>query len=260
MIERISRPTDYDNYAPTYAATRFAHSWLVGPLREIAARVPIGGAVLEIGCGTGNYIHGLAEHRPELSYFGFDLSEPMLHEARARGGQVIFSSGDAASNFPYPDEQFSLAFAVDVIHHIDDLDRFFAEAERVLVPAGILLIATDSEETLRRRSLTVFFPEILQVELSRYPTIAQLRTAATAAGLLCTREERVEGCIPLDPDYIAKLEAKCASSLRLITPEQHATGMGRVRAAAARGEQWLSCYDVLRYVRPPRAENRLAGG
>jgi hypothetical protein len=143
-----------------------------------------------------------------------------------------------------------------VINHIDDLDRFFSEAERVLVPAGILVVATDSEETLRRRSLTVFFPEILQVELGRYPTIAHLRTAATAARLLCTREERVEGWIPLDPDYIAKLEAKCASSMRPITPQQHATGMGRVRAAAARGELWLSCYDLLRYARPPRAGNR----
>jgi ubiquinone/menaquinone biosynthesis C-methylase UbiE len=194
MIERISRPTDYDNYAPTYAATRFAHSWLVGPLREIAARVPIGGAVLEIGCGTGNYIHGLAEHRPELSYFGFDLSEPMLHEARARGGQVIFSSGDAASNFPYPDEQFSLAFAVDVIHHIDDLDRFFAEAERVLVPAGILVVlAAEAEAPVRARSSAARCQRARSCD-GKYHDSAVLRGSDMCGAGLAYRDAREDDC------------------------------------------------------------------
>jgi ubiquinone/menaquinone biosynthesis C-methylase UbiE len=194
MIERISRPTDYDDYAPTYTATRFAHSWLVGPLREIAARVPIGGAVLEIGCGTGNYIHGLAEHRPELSYFGFDLSEPMLHEARARGGQVIFSSGDAASNFPYSDEQFSLAFAVDVIPHSDDLDRFFAEAERVLVPAGILVVlAAEAEAPVRARSSAAGCQRARSCD-GKYHDSAVLRGSdMCGAGLAC-RDAHEDDC------------------------------------------------------------------
>jgi hypothetical protein len=135
------------------------------------------------------------------------------------------------------------------VHHLADLHRFFAEVQRVLVPGGTMFIATDSEGTLRRRSLTVFFPEILQVELNRYPTITQLHAGATAAKLLCTSESKVEGRIPLDHAYIAKLDAKCASSLRLITPDAHAAGMARVRAAAERGEQWLSCYDLLAYCR-----------
>lgn len=251
MTERMSLPTDYDEYAPTYAWSRFAHPWLLEPLAAVAARLPSDTAVLEIGCGTGNYIHALAELRPELSYHGFDLSEPMLRHAQSRGRQVSFTSGDAARKFPYEEERFSLAFAVDVIHHIDDLERFFVEAERVLIPGGTLVIATDSEETLRRRSLTVFFPEILQVELSRYPTIARLRASATAARLLPNGEQRIEGRIPLETEYIEKLQAKCASSMRLISAEEHRAGMDRVRAAAARGDEWLSCYDVLWYSRPP---------
>lgn len=111
MIKRISLPIDYDDYAPIYASSRSAHPWVVRPLAEIAAQLTDGAAVLGIGCGTGNYIHTLAKLRRELSYFGFDLSEAMLREARSRGGRVGFASGDAGKKFPYSDECFSLAFA-----------------------------------------------------------------------------------------------------------------------------------------------------
>jgi SAM-dependent methyltransferase len=246
-------PTDYDQYAPTYAWARWAVPWVVSPLARLAGGLAAGAAVLEIGCGTGNYIWALAELHSDLGYTGFDLSEPMLREARGRGSKVTFVQGDAAKEFPFPDQNFAFAFAVDVIHHIEDLPRFFAEAHRVLVPGGHLVIVTDSEETLRRRSLTVFFPEVLAIELARYPTIDRLQHGADRAGFRLESKEQVAGRIPLDDAYLNRLEAKCSSAIRLLTSEQHAAGMDRVRAAAARGEEWLSCYDVLRFVRSERA-------
>jgi SAM-dependent methyltransferase len=216
---------------------------LIGTLRTDVA-------VLEIGCGTGNYIRALAASRSELVYAGFDASEPMLREARRWSSQVTFTQGDAAKEFPFPDREFALAFAVDVIHHIEDIPRFFTEAHRVLLPGGHLVIVTDSEDTLRRRSLTAFFPEILAIELSRYPTIARLHHEADRAELRLISREQAVGWIRLDSEFLGKLEARCSSAMRLITEEQHAAGMDRIRSAAVRGERWLSCYDVLHYVRP----------
>jgi SAM-dependent methyltransferase len=246
-------PTDYDVYAPTYAWTRWAVPWVVSPLARLVGGLPVEAAVLEIGCGTGNYICALAESRSERVYAGFDLSEAMLKEARGRGSKVTFVHGDAAKEFPFPSLSFAAAFAVDVVHHIEDLPRFFAEAHRVLLPGGHLVIVTDSEETLRRRSLTAFFPEILAIELARYPTIARLDREAGRAGLQLNSKEQVAGRIPLAADFLGKLEAKCSSAMRLMTAEQHAAGMDRVRAAGARGEEWLSCYDVVHYLRPEHA-------
>ena len=253
MNDASSFPTDYDEYAPTYAWTRWAVPWIFSPLARMVAALPADAAVLEIGCGTGNYIRALAESRRELVYAGFDLSEPMLQEARGWRSNATFVHGDAAKEFPFPNERFALAFAVDVIHHIEDIPRFLTEAHRVLVPGGHLVIVTDSEDTLKRRSLTAFFPEILAIELIRYPTIVRLHKEAERAGLRLDSQERAAGWILLDDDFLGRLEAKCSSAMRLITVEQHAAGMDRVRAAAARGEQWLSCYDVLHYVRPARA-------
>ncbi len=252
MNDRSSFPTDYDGYAPTYAWSRWAVPWVVSPLARMVHALPADGAVLEIGCGTGNYVRALAETRNDLVYAGFDLSEPMLHEARRRESSVTFVHGDAGKEFPFPKEEFSLAFAVDVVHHIEDLPRFFTESHRVLAPGGHLMIVTDSEDTLKRRSLAKFFPEILAIELMRYPTIARLHQEADRAGLRLDAQEQAVGRIPLDAEFLGRLEAKCSSAMRLIPAEGHVAGMGRVRAAAARGDQWLSCYDVLHYNRPER--------
>jgi len=246
--DRVSFPTDYDQYAPTYAWTRTAVPWVVEPLWRTTSRRPRDTAVLEVGCGTGNYIHALAGRRQDLRYFGFDLSGPMLVQARRRPSAIQFIQGDASRSLPFTERSFGLVFAVDVVHHLADLFRFFEEAHRVLTRDGSLVIVTDSEATFRRRSLSQFFPEILPIELSRYPAVSAMHAAATQAGLRLESHREVEGEIPIDRDLLSRLEAKCSSAMRLLKPEAFAAGMDRVRAAGARDEPWLSCYDVFLYV------------
>lgn len=249
-IYRSSLPMDYDEFAPTYAWSRRPHPWVLGPLGQVVRDLPADTAVLEIGCGTGNYIRGLAESRRDVTWVGLDLSGPMLREARAFGARAGFVRGNAGVAFPFADQAFHFAFAVDVVHHIDDLRRFFAEAYRVLCPGGRLVLFTDSEDTLKRRSLTVFFPEILSVELARYPRIQSLHDEADRSGFQLLEEKSATGHIPIDDSFVTGLAAKCASSMRLITSAEHELGMARVRSAQARGESWFSCYDVLEYLRP----------
>ncbi len=246
---------DYDSYASTYAWARRPQAWVVKPLDSIVRDLPKATKVLEIGCGTGSYIRAVAEAHSELRTLGFDLSFPMLREARRFESSVEFVRGNAATAFPFADETFSLAFAVDVIHHIDDTRCFFAEAFRVLAPSGRLVLFTDSEDTLRRRSLTAFFPEILPIEVARYPRISRLHGEAKVAGFRLLSQGEATGRIPLDREFINALEAKCSSAMRLISPAEHAVGMARVREAGAAGKEWLSCYDVLMYKRPDRVAN-----
>jgi hypothetical protein len=52
-------PTDYDEFAPTYAWARSAVSWVVAPLSQLATRLASQSVVIEIGCSTGNYIGAL---------------------------------------------------------------------------------------------------------------------------------------------------------------------------------------------------------
>ena len=240
-------PTDYDEYAPTYAKVRSAVPWVVAPLAALIDPLTPGSTVLEIGCGTGNYIRSLAEVRSDLGYVGFDLSRNMLAEARTRTTRVSFLTGDAARAFPFRDRAFALAFAVDVIQHITDLPRLFAESARVLGPGGHFAVVTDSEENMRQRSLTRYFPEILSIEQRRYPTLGLLHRLALEAGFRTSAEQPATGQVPLTEAFVDGLAARCSSAMRLLTPEQHEAGMVRVRRAQLQGEQWLSCYTVVLY-------------
>ena len=238
---------NYDNFAEKYAQTRWADSWIVAPLLREVERLPANSTIVEIGCGTGNYIIAISEEIPCHVYKGFDLSDGMLRVARARSTRIEFSQGNAALRFPYPDGCCDLAFAVNVIHHIESTDVFLRESARILKPGGRLLIVTDSEENIRSRSLTRYFPETLEIELRRYPQLPVLHRHAEGVGLQLLGEEAAEGSIDLDASFISKLEQKCSSAMRLISPETHRRGIKRVQRASERGEQWFSCYTVIKY-------------
>jgi ubiquinone/menaquinone biosynthesis C-methylase UbiE len=69
--------------------------------------------VLEVGCGTGNYIVAL-ESLVGYSCWGIDQSEQMLFKARERSGKISFQLGKA-ERLDFPQDFFDLVFSVDVI-------------------------------------------------------------------------------------------------------------------------------------------------
>lgn len=243
MIQTIN----YNQIAGEYAQTRTAAPWIVETLAGQIVSLSAGAVVIELGCGTGNHIRALATQLPQFQYEGFDQSLGMLREAQLQPSKVIFRQGDAQLFWPYSDHYADIVFNVDVIHYIQDLPAFFREAARVLKPGGRLLIATDSEEDLRNRSLTTFFPEILEHELARYPSAAALDDAAALAGLIVGTPIHVKGTRPISDDYIANLAAKCSSALRLISEEALAAGVNRVQQAQRDGALWQSLYTIYSY-------------
>jgi SAM-dependent methyltransferase len=238
---------DYGSYAATYGVARWAVPWVLAPLERAVRASAGGGLVVDVGCGTGNYLRALRERVADRRYAGLDLSHAMLAEGRRAGTAAALAVADADRALPVAAGAAALAFSVDVLHHLVRYDVFFAEVARVLAPGGSFVAVTDLEENLRKRSLTRFFPEILQVELARYPRLEVLDAAAEAAGLRRTSADLAEGWYDLDDRFVAALGEKCSSAMRLISDDAHRRGLARVAAARARGERWLSSYAVLTY-------------
>ena len=90
--------------------------------------------ILEIGCGTGNYVVELQRH-VGCPCWGVDPSPEMIRRAKTQNGRVNFSVG-FAEDLGFEDEFFDFAFSVDVIHHVDNLAGYFREAYRILRPQG----------------------------------------------------------------------------------------------------------------------------
>jgi ubiquinone/menaquinone biosynthesis C-methylase UbiE len=181
--------------------------------------------VLEVGCGTGNYIIALSELTGALGW-GLDPSESMLAQARSRSSRVTFRRGQA-ERLDYPPEFFDLVFSVDVIHHVAGRLEYLEEAYRVLKPGGRLCTVTDSEGVIRHRQpLSTYFPETVQVELDRYPRMADLRDMMGRVGFSEVAEELVELHYQLKD--VQAYRDRAFSSLHLIAEEAFQRGIERM--------------------------------
>lgn len=233
---------DYNDLAAEYAKHRRIHPGVLQQLGERGA-VDATSAVLEVGCGTGNYLIALHEQTDCLAT-GIDPSASMLTEALGRSSEISWKLGQA-ERIPAPGGSIDLLFSVDVIHHVRDRAAFFAEAARVLTPGGLICTATDSAEDIaRRRPLSSHFPETVALELARYPAIETLGAEMVAAGFTNLTTSHVELEYPLSD--LAPYRDRAYSSLHLITEEAFQRGLDLLEAELADGPvSALSLYTLV---------------
>lgn len=136
--------TGYDALAPAYALhladeldhKPFDRDWLVA----LAARLPAGQPVLDIGCGPGHV--GRFLRAQGLDVLGLDLSPRMIDEARRLQPDAAFSVGDARA-LPFAEGALGAIVAMYSIIHLDadELVDVLAEWHRALQPGGVLALA-----------------------------------------------------------------------------------------------------------------------
>lgn len=113
--------------------------------QSAAALHPEARALLDIGCGAGNYSIKMRQLLPELDVTLIDLSRPMLDHAcqRLTGARVTAIQGDIRE-IPLPEGRFDIAVATAALHHLraeEEWRAVFAKVHRSLVPGGSFWIA-----------------------------------------------------------------------------------------------------------------------
>lgn len=102
-----------------------------------------GSRVVDVGCGAGTAVAELAAIGTDA--VGIDAAEEAIAFAREHHPDSRFEVGDA-HRLPFPDESFDGYRAEKLYHALDDPDKACAEARRVLVPGGrIVLLGQDWE-------------------------------------------------------------------------------------------------------------------
>jgi SAM-dependent methyltransferase len=220
---------DYDSIAAAYAHHRQVHPAV---LRSLVEAVQPTSRVLEVGCGTGNYIIALQSHCG-CACWGIDPSPEMLAIARNRGSSVDFRQGRAEAIDLSP-TSLDLVFSVDVIHHVKDRAAYYREAHRVLAPQGRVCTVTDSAWIIQHREpLSTYFPETVDHELTRYPRIISLYEILSGVGFVDMEEATVASSYALTDIQIYR--DKAFSALHLISDEAFARGIARMEEDLARG-------------------------
>jgi ubiquinone/menaquinone biosynthesis C-methylase UbiE len=245
-------PLDYDQLAAEYARHRQVHPGVLQALHQAVRGLDVHRRprVLEIGCGTGNYILALTASTG-CEGWGIDPSEGMLATAQARmaahlqqatqpvGAGIVLPQArstavqfrvGSAGELDLPDAFFDLVYSADVVHHVPDVERYAKEAYRTLAPAGRFCTVTDSESIIRSREpLATYFPETVEADLARYPPIARLRALYEQAGFVEIAERTVEFRYPL-VDLHAYRD-KAFSVLHLIPEAAFQRGLARMERA-----------------------------
>ncbi|MGK2958305.1 MAG: glycosyltransferase [Acidimicrobiales bacterium] len=112
---------------------------LVRRTEKIGIKLPKG-AVLDIGCGTGELLNTLST----LGFapiIGTDASPTALNFAGQSSGQSCSLASSVAEYLPFADETFSLVTSLDVVEHLDDDVAALREYRRVTRPGGLIVIA-----------------------------------------------------------------------------------------------------------------------
>ena len=101
------------------------------------------GRALDLGCGTGLNLDFLSRYAQPV---GTDFSEEALSFCRERGHNLLCKADAAA--LPFPDGEFDIITALDVVEHLDDDLAALTEIRRVLRPGGFIIISVPAYPVL----------------------------------------------------------------------------------------------------------------
>lgn len=120
--------------------------------------------VLDVGAGYGAFSKQLYE-------MGYDVHACDLFPEIFRFEPVECRKVNIIEGFPYEDNSFDVAIAIEVMEHIYDHENFFREVNRILKPGGQLFISTPNILSLKSRVrylFTGFFYSFKPLDLHNY--------------------------------------------------------------------------------------------
>lgn len=188
-ISRLARRV----YADAGPMTRLmgAHRTRICPLEVVAASVPPGASVLDIGCGSGLMLLALAHAGRIDRGHGFDASEGAIKAAK---GAVERMDGDAGRRVEFehrrveqglPEGARDVVMMIDVMHHVAAGARrgLIAEAASRVRPGGRFIYKDMCDRPRWRATMNQLHDLVMARQLIRYCPVEDVDRWAREEGL-----------------------------------------------------------------------------
>jgi ubiquinone/menaquinone biosynthesis C-methylase UbiE len=132
---------DYDEAAAAYRSGRTLPPDILEAWRQaVMPHVRVGGRVLDVGVGTGQFLRPLAEWL-DARVVGVEPSAGMRAQARlVVDGRTTTLVAGRAEALPLCPASVDVAWLSTVVHQFGDVDRAIDELRRVVRPAGRVLV------------------------------------------------------------------------------------------------------------------------
>ncbi len=139
---------DADQFVRWYeemAQSRFANAFAYGRhkvdvlLDEVLKELHSGARVLDVGCGTGEYVRRVKDLG--FAACGIEPAEAMRKVAIEKNPDSVILNG-LATELSFPDSSFNLVICIEVLRYLHRADMRLAlrEMHRVLSPGGVLFL------------------------------------------------------------------------------------------------------------------------
>lgn len=131
-------------YDPIVAATMRERLFRAQLATSVAADLPDGGTVVDVGCGTGTFAIAFAARRPDARLIGVDGDPSILELAERKPGAAAVDWREGlAGALPLDDASADAVTMSLMLHHLLPAAKHaaLAEARRVLRPGGRLHVA-----------------------------------------------------------------------------------------------------------------------
>ena len=226
---RSERPhIDYDEIAGSYDDHRTGEGPYVERLINLADS-PRVGAVVDLGCGTGNVMRLLAR-ACQCSFIGVDHSAQMLVRARQKGLPAYWIRGNI-QRLPIAADAADGAYGCFVLQHIRDMDAVMGECARVVRPGGFAAFVTSPHSFFARHPMAMFFPSMVSIEEARFPREEEIARALDDAGFADVETEyRESEPRPIDHDFVERVANRYISTYRLIPELEFYHGLSCLQA------------------------------
>ena len=112
--------------------------------------------VLDIGCGTGELLSRIAAKYPAASLAGLDPVPEMLAVARKKLSASVELRVGWANELPWPDASFDVVVSCNMFHYVTHPVAAIREMQRVLRPAGQILITDWCDDYLACRICNLY--------------------------------------------------------------------------------------------------------
>jgi len=223
---KMNKIINYNDISKNYSIHRNSSCEVITHILQLLNNKKIE-TILEVGCGTADYLFSLGQNI-KSQLFGFDNSEGMVKEGNIKNPGLILTVNDVHNKFNYNNDFFDFVYSIDVIHYVKDLDHCFNESFRVLKKDGIIMTITDSEEDLKNRTMTKYFPKSLQIEMKRYHKIKTIKESMERNGFKEIEISHTEKEYEIDEKLFQKFKNKAYSAIRLISDKSFDEGIKKL--------------------------------
>lgn len=195
------------------------------------AGVRAGQRVLDVACGTG--VVAVTAARRGAQVTGLDLTPALLERARENGAtaavDITWQEGDVEA-LPFPDASFDVVCSFKVLAHVPEIRAAVAEAARVAVPGGVLLLEFYNPRSLRYLAKRLTRPGRIAATIDESAVYTRFDT-----------EDDIRGYLPPGVSLVS------FRGIRVVSPGAFIYRVPMVANAFAHAERWATHSPLSRF-------------